>query len=166
MRVTMMVALSCLLCGCASSQDSYDARVRATEQGMAASAIDYANKAKAEADAQLADYDRRLETWKPQLRKYVACNKSAAQAVAAQSGDPISLAIGARSLCRAEEAKLQEAVFAAYSDNPAIGTQAMEIVRKGALERNTGEIVAYRANVNSTSAPDRSREKSPAAGGI
>jgi tartrate dehydratase alpha subunit/fumarate hydratase class I-like protein len=88
---------------------------------------------------------------KPQLAKYYSCNKSAARAVAAQVGDPVSLAIGARSLCRAEEAKLQEAVYAAYSDNPAFGTQAMETVRKKALENNTGEIVAYRANANANS---------------
>jgi hypothetical protein len=62
MRVTTLVVLSCLLCGCAGSQDSYEARMRATEQQMAASAMDYANKANAEYGAHLADYDRRLET--------------------------------------------------------------------------------------------------------
>jgi hypothetical protein len=89
MRATTAAVLSCLLCGCASPQDSYER--------------EFADKLKADGDAYLADYDRRLKTWKPQLAKYYGCNGSAARMVASQSGDPISLALAARNLCRADE---------------------------------------------------------------
>jgi hypothetical protein len=39
--------------------------------------------------------------------------------------------------------------------------EAMENVRKTALENNSGEIVAYRAKVNSTPAPSRPKEMAP-----
>jgi hypothetical protein len=134
--------------------------MRTTEEHMAASAMEIANRAKSDYDSHLADYDRRLETWKPQLAKYYTCNKSASRVVAAQVGDPVSLAIAARNLCKADEAVLRKAVYATYADNPAFGNDAMEKVRNIALENNTGEIVAYRAKMNSP-ATIRPKETAP-----
>jgi len=164
MRVTTAAVLSCLLCSCASPQDSYEARMQATENRMVGSAQEFVDKLKADGDAYLADYDRRLKTWKPQLAEYHACNRNAARIVASQSDDPISLAMAARNLCRADEANLRKAVYAAYSDNPRFGMEAMEKVRKSALENNAGEIVAYRARMSSpTPAPNPPKEMTPAA---
>jgi hypothetical protein len=158
--------LALFLAGCASPEDSYEARMRATEDRMFSSAQELVDSAKAQSEAKKADYDRRFESWKPQLREYNACNRTASRIVATQPGDPMSLAIAARNLCRSDEANLQKAIYAAYSDNPSFGMKAMEKVRKSVLENNTGEIVAYRVKANSTPASSRPTKSPPTEGGI
>jgi hypothetical protein len=148
--IAIAIPLALVLSGCASPQDSYESRMRATAQ-------EFVDKLKAQSQAQIADYDRRLET----LREYSACNRNASRIVAVQPGDPISLAVAARNLCRSDEVKLRNAIYAAYSDNPSFGMEAMEKIRKSILENNTGEIVAYRAKANSTPAPSRPTESPP-----
>jgi hypothetical protein len=125
---------------------------------MVESAQRFSDKLKADGEAQIADYDRRLQTWKPQLREYSVCNKNASRVVATQPGDPLPLAIAARNLCRAKEAELRKAIYAAYTDNPSFGMEALEKMRKSALENNTGEIVAYRIKASAPSAPARPAE--------
>jgi hypothetical protein len=131
-----------------------------TEERIISSAKEIVDKAKAESDAKIADYGRRFETWRPQLREYKICNKKASQVVASQPGDPISLAMAARNLCRSQEQDLRRAIYAAYADNPNFGIEALETVRKSAIEDNTGEIVAYRAKAAS---PTPSRPAEPLA---
>src|SRR5947209_3511636 len=107
--VAIAFPLALFLSGCASPQDSYEARMRATEDRISSSAQDFVDSVKAQSEAKKADYDRRFESWKPLLKEYSACNRNASRIVATQPGDPMSLAIAARNLCRSDEANLQKA---------------------------------------------------------
>jgi hypothetical protein len=133
--------------------------MRASEDNMIASAQRFADQQKAAADAHIKDYDRRMETWKPTLQAYVSCNRSASRAVAPQTGDPVSLAVAARNLCRTSEANLRKAIYAAYEDNPTFGIETMDKTRRSILENNTGDIVAARAAATAT--PRRPPEPAP-----
>ena len=158
-RISRALPLLLIVGGCVTAEDSYEARRRASEEQMVASAQQFADKLKADSEAQIADYDRRLETWKPQLREYFSCNRNASQVVAAQPGEPTSLAVAARNICREAEASLQKAIYAAHSDNPKFGTDALEKMRKKALENNTGDIVADR--IKAGAAPAQTRPSAP-----
>lgn len=79
----------------------------------------------------------------PQVDAYLRCNRDASQAVSTQAGDPISLAVAARSLCPKEELALQQSVFAAY--NVATANRIYEMYRQRVIEDNTGLIVTFRA---------------------
>jgi hypothetical protein len=139
--------LALLVCGCAADNRT---RTDAQFDATVASVNDFVAKSRADAEAKIADYDRRIETWKPQLRIYYGCNRNASKIVSTQAGDPTSLAIAARSVCRTEEANLQKAIYAAYTDDPRFGMDALEKARLKALENNTGDIVAARAVANPT----------------
>jgi len=100
-------SLAVFLPGCASPQSSYDAQVQETVNGIMQGAHEFAK----ELEAKKVDYDRRLERWQPQLRDYLACNKNMSRVVAAQPGDPMSLAVAARNLCSSNEATLRKAII-------------------------------------------------------
>jgi hypothetical protein len=112
----ILVAL--LVWGCADNRRTEAQRDKEFSDSMRASTENFVAKLKADSEAKLADYARRLESYKPLIRSYAACNRSASKIVSTQPGDPASLAIAARSICRSEEAKLREAVHAAYTDDP------------------------------------------------
>ena len=153
MKSIVAVMLAGFLGGCASTQQSYEARTHAADDQMVESGQTLAKDLNAQVEAQIADYDRRLERWKPLLAPYKACNRNASRLVAMQPGDPISLAVAARSLCKTEEANLRKAIYSAYTNTPSFGIDTMEKVRKVILENNTGEIVASRAKASLPPAP-------------
>lgn len=147
-KVLWTLPLLLIVGGCVAAQDSYEVRARASEDFMATSTQKFVDKLNADSEAKIADYDRRLEKLKPQMREYFACNRNASQTVAAQPGDPASLAVAARNICRESEASLQKTIYAVYSDDPKFGVDALENIRKKALENNTGDIVAFRIKSN------------------
>lgn len=102
------------------------------------------DRVEAQSAAQLAEINRQTERYRPQLRKYLACNTASAKGIAFQQGDPVSLALAARGLCGKVEAELQKAIVDAFSD-PGLGNHTMETARQTALEHNAAEIVAARA---------------------
>ena len=135
MKRAATVLLLILLCGCATQR---------------APPTDHRNLAKSQAErkARVAERDRRFESLKPSIRAYYACNRNASRIVATQAGDPTSLAIGARSTCRAEEDALYKEAYATFKDapeDPTLAKRLIEKFRKQALENNTGDIVGLRA---------------------
>jgi hypothetical protein len=102
------------------------------------------DRVEAQSAAQLAEINRRIERYRPQLRKYLDCNTASARGIALQQGDPGSLALAARGLCGKVEVELQKAIVDAFSD-PGLGNHTMETARQTALEHNAAEIVAARA---------------------
>jgi hypothetical protein len=155
-RSATAVLLALLVWGCAADNRLTEAqREKEFRDSSRANAENFVAKLKADAEAKIADYDRRLESYKPLSRSYFVCNRSASKIVSTQPGDPVSLAVAARSICRSEEANLREAVRAAYADDPKFGMDSMERFRAKALENNTGDIVAARAATNSNPALSR-----------
>jgi hypothetical protein len=141
MALIVVAVSATVLGGCANSEDTYGARLNAQIERENKAAVDYVKRVEAEGRAKIADYDRRLETWKPQAAEYFACNRKASMVVASQPGDPTSLAIAARSICGSVEAKLRKAIYDAYADDdPGFGNRTMEKVRTRVLEDNTGDI--------------------------
>ena len=131
-----------LLLGCAAKQLPTDNR---TPHDIVA---DYSAKLNAERKARVADRAQRFESLKPLISAYYACNRDASRTIASQEGEPTSLAVGARNICRSEEMTLYKAAYATFKDDPEDPTIAMNLmakVRQQALENNTGDIVAARA---------------------
>lgn len=159
-RIAIALLLALLVSGCA--QDNYAEKMaqrdREFSNAVVASAKDYAAKLQAESEAKIADDKRRIESFRPLLRDYYVCNRSASKIVSTQPGDPISLAVAARNICRSEEANLRKTAYAAYADDPQFVMTTMEKFRARVLENNTGDIVASRAAANSTQAPSRPPE--------
>jgi|SRR5215471_4711222 len=142
LSIASLLPLLVVLSDCAAQQqDAHDAQMRAAEESSAQQFVD---QPKAEAKAHLADYDQLTETWKSPFQAYAECNRRASRAVATQTGDPASLALAARDLCRATEANLRKTVYAA-GDNPDFGIDTMEKLRGAMLKNNAGNIVAARA---------------------
>ena len=92
------------------------------------------------------------------------CNRAAAAIVSTQRGDPATLAIAARTFCKAEDHNLESSLIAAHADQKIFGRSAnrqatamkgLQAARKQALENNLADIVAFRATANPTPAPTR-----------
>lgn len=146
--ISSIVVAGLLVAGCTNPHDTYEARMRAADQRIVDSARASTERMLAQAEAQRADLDKRIERYKPELRAYASCNRKASRAVAPQTGDPVSLAIAARSLCRESEATLRKAIMAALDHDPGLAMRAMENARQSILENNAGDIVAARAGAS------------------
>jgi hypothetical protein len=151
------ILLALLLAGCQTTEEQTQARLarEAASDAELKRQID-ANDAKfwAEYKAKKTARDQRIDAMVlPSMREYVACNRKAARAVSTQTGDLVSLAVGARGICQSEEAKLRSVVTAAYADEPngVVSVNSfMESARKKTLDDNAGVIVASRAANNSS----------------
>jgi hypothetical protein len=147
--ISSIVVAGLLVVGCATNpQDTYEARMRAADQRIVDSARASTERMLAQAEAQRADLGKRIERYKPELRAYASCNRKASRAVAPQTGDPVSLALAARNLCREPEATLRKAIMAALDNDPGLAMRAMEDARQSILENNAGDIVATRAGAS------------------
>jgi hypothetical protein len=145
--IAVFGVLALSISGCASEQASREAfaqKLREDSARINARGDAYLAKAIEDGETYRAGMQRRLESYTPIMRKYFACNKNASRIVSTQSGDPGSLAVAARILCSAAEIDLQNAINAAYSNDPSFGLQTMEKIRKLAVETNIGSIVAFR----------------------
>jgi hypothetical protein len=78
-----------------------------------------------------------------ELDDYIRCNANASRMIAAQPGDPISLAISARGICLRAETTLSEAIFAVH--RPELARKLIEQTRESAVEVNASTIVKTRA---------------------
>ena len=86
--------------------------------------------------------DDKARFYSRQMDAYLDCNIRAAQYVARQQGDPVSLGLAARGMCGKEDATLTEAVIKVYQGPMAL--RVMRLYREKTLETNAGAIVMAR----------------------
>jgi hypothetical protein len=98
-----------------------------------------------ENEARQDDFRQRIRLWRPELEKYRECDNHAANGIASQPGEPLSLATAARGMCWHYELELQSALVAVYADSPSVGEHALQHVRQTILGYNVAEIVAARS---------------------
>lgn len=77
-----------------------------------------------------------------EVRAYAVCVTASAKAVASQTGDPVSLAYGARAMCGQSEVALRQKIMSQRS--PTQAARLMDTFRDAALESATADIVKAR----------------------
>lgn len=77
------------------------------------------------------------------IRAYIECNLLASRAVAAQAGDPISLAVAAMGLCSKEKIAVRQSLLSTHS--ALVAEAMMQRADRVQIEENTAEIVRTRA---------------------
>ncbi len=80
-----------------------------------------------------------------ELQDYILCNYKLSLVISRQSGDPMVLAMAARSNCSLEEAVVLQAMKREYKGSTFDVPDLLEDFRKRALETNVGTIVRERA---------------------
>ena len=102
----------------------------------------------------------KFELWEPTLQAYYDCNALASRRLAAQAGEPYSIAVAARSECVEQETHVLTYAGKLYS--PAIASRNFADVRQKVVEFNTGIIVRARAQAPAFSATPKPAAPHPA----